>query len=294
MPGHHDLGPPSPRSVRRRVWVGAAALTGAIAAFAANSLLGELFTGPHDKVSKEIAVVGTTVAFVVLSAIALRELAVKLAAVVRSQAGKGAGGAVRLVTQAAGYVIVLFIVLGMLSVSAGKLLVGGAITGVVIGIAAQQVLGNIFAGIVLLVVRPFVVGDRIRIRSGSLGGVFEGVVQSVGLTYVALKMEDGLVNIPNSGMLAAGVGRLLPSSHPSHAAVGTAGTAGTVGTAPPDHEHGLRDSDPPALSAPPDPPDPPDMSGPPERSAAGPPESPEPREPAPRLRRSPDRRGAVR
>ena len=60
--------------------------------------------------------------------------------------------------------------LSMLSIPIGRLLLGGAIAGVVLGVAAQQSLGNVFAGLVLLMARPFAVGNRIRIRSGALGG----------------------------------------------------------------------------------------------------------------------------
>jgi small-conductance mechanosensitive channel len=86
------------------------------------------------------------------------------------------------------------------------LLVGGVLTGVVVGIAAQQVLGNVFAGAVLLLARPFGVGDHIRVRSGALGGQFDGVVTGMNLTYVTLRTDEGPLHVPNSGMLAAAVG----------------------------------------------------------------------------------------
>jgi hypothetical protein len=87
-------------------------------------------------------------------------------------------------------------------------LVGAGVAGVVLGIAAQQSLGNVFAGLVLLVARPFVIGDHIRIRSGALGGIFEAWVSEMSLTYTTLRTEDGILKIPNSAMLAAGVGHL--------------------------------------------------------------------------------------
>jgi small-conductance mechanosensitive channel len=80
------------------------------------------------------------------------------------------------------------------------------LTGVVLGIAAQQVLGNVFAGAVLLLAHPFGIGDHIRVRSGALGGQFDGVVRGMNLTYVTLRTDEGPLNVPNSGMLAAAVG----------------------------------------------------------------------------------------
>jgi hypothetical protein len=93
-------------------------------------------------------------------------------------------------------------------VSIDHLLVGAGLAGIVLGIAAQQSLGNVFAALVLLLARPFKVGDHVRIRSGALGGIFEAWVLEVSLTYVTVRTDDGDLKIPNSAMLAAGVGKL--------------------------------------------------------------------------------------
>jgi small-conductance mechanosensitive channel len=121
-------------------------------------------------------------------------------------ASASVGSGLRIVVTIVGYVVVIAIVLWMLDVSVGRLLVGGALTGVILAVAAQQSLGNVFAGIVLLLARPFTVGDHIRIRSGALGGIFEGDVRGVSLTYVTLETEDGRLMIPNATLLAAAVG----------------------------------------------------------------------------------------
>jgi small-conductance mechanosensitive channel len=120
-------------------------------------------------------------------------------------------GPVRVLTAAVGYVLVLLAVLSALEASINHLLVGVGVVGVVLGIAAQQSLGNVFAGLVLLLARPFVVGDRIRIRSGALGGVFDASVLELTLTYVTLATDDGLLKVPNSQMLAAGIVQLSSS-----------------------------------------------------------------------------------
>jgi len=97
-------------------------------------------------------------------------------------------------------------VLALLRVNLGNLLVGGAVTGVIVGIAAQQTLGNFFAGLVLLFARPYVPGQHVKIRSGALGGPFEGIITGSGLMYTTIDTEEGLVSLPNSGLLGAAVG----------------------------------------------------------------------------------------
>ena len=119
-----------------------------------------------------------------------------------------AEGAVRFLSAAVGYLIVAFALLSVLEVPVAKLLVGAGLAGVVLGIAAQQSLGNIFAGLVLILARPFAVGDHIRIRSASLGGIFDAWVQEMSLTYVTVQTDEGQFKIPNTAMLAAGVGQV--------------------------------------------------------------------------------------
>ncbi|HEX4727772.1 MAG TPA: mechanosensitive ion channel family protein, partial [Jatrophihabitans sp.] len=102
--------------------------------------------------------------------------------------------------------------LSLLRVNLGNLLVGGAVTGVVIGIAAQQTLGNFFAGLVLLFARPYVPGQRVKIRTGAMGGPFEGVILGAGLMYTTIDTEEGVVSMPNAGLLAAAIG---PSPEPA-------------------------------------------------------------------------------
>ncbi len=119
-----------------------------------------------------------------------------------------AGAAVRLASGGVGYVVIIFGMLAVLDVSIEKLLVGAGLAGVVLGIAATQSLGNVFAGVVIVFARPFAVGDHIRIRSGALGGIFDGWVVEMSLTYTTLRLDDGQWKIPNGALLAAGVGQL--------------------------------------------------------------------------------------
>lgn len=112
--------------------------------------------------------------------------------------------ALRLMVNVVGFLFVGFITLGLAAVSMSSLVVSGAVTGIVVGIAAQQSLGNLFATLMLLLVaRPFSVGDRIEVRSGALGGPYEGVVTEIGFTYVSLATEGGMFRLPNAAVLAA-------------------------------------------------------------------------------------------
>jgi len=85
------------------------------------------------------------------------------------------------------------------------LAVGGAITAVVLGLAAQQTIGNLIAGLVLISVRPFKVGDRVRLQAGGLAGQSEGVVAALGLLYTTLAQGQDSIMIPNNVVLSAAI-----------------------------------------------------------------------------------------
>src|SRR4051812_1891746 len=150
-----------------------------------------------------ILVLGLSVVFVVAGVIATRSVAGELARVSELHGGVAAASALRLVCMVLGYGIVALAGLALLRVDLGNLLVGGAVTGVIVGIAAQQTLGNVFAGLVLLFARPYVPGQRVKIRSGAMGGPFDGVIVTAGLMYTTVDTDEGLVSMPNSGLLAA-------------------------------------------------------------------------------------------
>jgi small-conductance mechanosensitive channel len=142
----------------------------------------------------------------ILVVLCARSTAAELDELARWRGGRTAGSAMRMLVTGFGYAIALVGILFMLSIPIGHLLLGGAIAGVVLGIAAQQSLGNVFAGFVLLLARRFAVGNRIRVRSGALGGEFYGTVASMSLTYVSVLTDDGVLKVPNSSVLAAAVG----------------------------------------------------------------------------------------
>jgi small conductance mechanosensitive channel len=138
--------------------------------------------------------------------IAVRSAATEVARVTRPRGGPAVAGVLRLLISLAGYALVAVTVLGLLELPLDRLLLSGAITGVVVGIAAQQSLGHAFAGLVLLFSRRFAVGDYITLRSGTLGGQFDGEVTAITLMYTVLETDEGPMTIPNSGVLAAVTG----------------------------------------------------------------------------------------
>src|SRR5690242_15425552 len=87
----------------------------------------------------------------------------------------------------------------------GTLALGGAITAVVLGLAAQQTLGNLIAGLVLISVRPFKVGDRVRLQAGGLAGQVEGVVAELGLLYTTFARGQDSIMVPNNVVLSAAI-----------------------------------------------------------------------------------------
>ncbi len=151
---------------------------------------------------------GLGAGFLVIGILAARRGAAALDHLVRARSPSSTGAGIRLTVTAVGYVVALFVALGMVTGSVAHLLVGAGLAGVVLGIAGQQTLGNVFAGLVLIIARPFTVGDHVRIRSGALGGIFEGKVNGMSLTYVTLNVDGIEMKVPNSGMLAAAVGKL--------------------------------------------------------------------------------------
>jgi small conductance mechanosensitive channel len=143
---------------------------------------------------------------VVAGIFAVRALAAALRAAMHEHEGQRHVAPVGLMVSLLGYAAIAVCVIAMLERPVGGLLLGGAVTGVLLGIAAQQVLANFFAGLVLLIVRPFTVADDIVLKSGPLGGEYEGLVTDMGLFYVKLHTHTGPVVLPNAGVLASAVG----------------------------------------------------------------------------------------
>lgn len=169
--------------------------------------------GVHASTTDKVLAYAGGAGFLFFGMLSIRTLAGEANRVMSARTGPGHAGILRWLILLVGYAIVMFAFLDVIQVKAiHQILIGGGIIGIVLGIAAQQSLGNLFAGVVLLMARPFNIGDRIRLKSGALGGELVGDVTGMGLTYVTLQTAEGPLSLPNSGVLAAGIGPALQPS----------------------------------------------------------------------------------
>lgn len=189
--------------LRRAAIYAAVALAGLITA-----AQGQVRTenGDEPTSSEQVLGYGGAALLAIAGIASVRALARAARAGTSERFGDARGAVLGLVISIGGYFIVVVSVLGVLRVDVSGLVLGGAITGVVIGIAAQQTLGNFFAGLVLISIRPLQVGEDIVLRSGPLGGEYEGRVTDMGMFYVDLMTRYGPVKLPNAGVLASAIG----------------------------------------------------------------------------------------
>ena len=82
--------------------------------------------------------------------------------------------------------------LGTVGINVSALVAGLGLTGFAVGFAFKDTLSNILSGVLILLYRPFIIGDKIKIAD------FEGEVISIDLRYTTLNAETGRVLIPNS------------------------------------------------------------------------------------------------
>jgi small-conductance mechanosensitive channel len=97
--------------------------------------------------------------------------------------------------QASRVIFILFGVvtaLGTIGINVSAMVAGLGLTGFALGFAFKDIISNILSGVLVLLYRPFIVGDKIKVAG------FEGEVISVDLRYTKLHSEEGTVLIPNS------------------------------------------------------------------------------------------------
>ncbi|MCW8986170.1 MAG: mechanosensitive ion channel family protein, partial [Gammaproteobacteria bacterium] len=93
---------------------------------------------------------------------------------------------------------VIFILLGLVTalgtigINISALVAGLGLTGFALGFAFKDIISNILSGVLILLYRPFVAGDKIKVAG------FEGEVISIDLRYTKLNSEEGIALIPNS------------------------------------------------------------------------------------------------
>jgi MscS family membrane protein len=97
------------------------------------------------------------------------------------------------------FAIALFsflLILSLYGVNITSLLAGLGIGGLAVALAAQDTISNIFGAITVYADKPFVIGDRVKIKG------HEGYVEEIGLRSIKLKTKDRtFVTIPNSVIL---------------------------------------------------------------------------------------------
>jgi small-conductance mechanosensitive channel len=180
---------------------------------------------------------GAAIAFPLFALAATMGLSGKARDALQPSIGAMHATLVRIVLVLIGVITTVTVSLSLFGLPVAQLVLGGAVIGVLLGIAAQQTLANLFAGIVLLQARPFAVGDDVWIKSGALGGQYEGAVTEIGLAYVRLDTGDGLVKLPNTQVLGAAVGpqptpqppRALSSESPPAPGASSAGQPPAAG-----------------------------------------------------------------
>ena len=192
---------------RARPWRAIIALVLAIIAagvsYAFGHSLKSLFEPGH--LASSVVAASAAVAFFCFASIAVVALARRAREALQSFTGSAHAAVVRYAIVLVGAILTIIITLVLLKVPVQQLLVGGAFATIIITIAGQQALSNVFAGLVLLLSRPFRVGDTVLLRSGALGGQFEGTVTEIGITYLQLDTNNGVTSLPNSQVLAAAV-----------------------------------------------------------------------------------------
>lgn len=82
-------------------------------------------------------------------------------------------------------VLVIVMVLGQFGVQTASIIAAIGAVGLAIGLALQGTLQNITAGLMLLFLRPFRIGESIKV------GVIEGDVEEIGLFATRLRAADG-------------------------------------------------------------------------------------------------------
>ena len=89
-------------------------------------------------------------------------------------------------------VIGIVTALGTIGVNVSALVAGLGLIGFAIGFALKDTISNLLSGVLILLYRPFVIGNRIKISG------YEGVVISIDLRYTELDAGGNKILIPNS------------------------------------------------------------------------------------------------
>ncbi len=105
---------------------------------------------------------------------------------------------IRIMSRLVGFIFAMVLLLQggqHLGIPLSSLLAGAGVAGAALALSAQDVLKNIFGSIMLIMDKPFIVGERIKIKH------YDGVVEEVGLRSTRLRLLNGhQAIIPNEEM----------------------------------------------------------------------------------------------
>lgn len=96
------------------------------------------------------------------------------------------------------YIVLFFLVIGILGIKATSLLTVLGTAGLAIGLALQGSLTNLAGGVLILFFKPFVKGDYI------VSGALSGTVDKIQILYTCLITPDNRVIVIPNGQLANG------------------------------------------------------------------------------------------
>lgn len=103
---------------------------------------------------------------------------------------------IRSLLRIAGTIIIVAIIISYLAQNPVVAASFSTISALVVGFASQNILGNMIAGLYLSLIRPFKIGDRIRVSGNA------GVIYDIELIYTRLLTENGdIVLVPSSSMV---------------------------------------------------------------------------------------------
>ncbi len=140
--------------------------------------------------------VAKVVGLLVVGFVLARLLSVAIGRVLATRMGEGQANTLRRIALYALYALVAVSVLRQLGIDLTVLLGAAGILTVAIGFASQTAASNLISGLFLLVERPFVVGDVIRI------GQTTGEVIALDLLSSKIRTFDNLkVRVPNEQLL---------------------------------------------------------------------------------------------
>lgn len=102
------------------------------------------------------------------------------------------------------FLVAAIIVLDRFGVNINSFIVSLGIGSLAIALAAQETLANIIAGIVILIDRPFIIGEKIKTNSGTIG-----TVEQIGIRSCRLITLDGkILVVPNTELTKTSITNL--------------------------------------------------------------------------------------